>query len=457
MYRFALDYLNEWKNRISRKPLVIRGARQVGKSYLVRVFAEREFENLIEINFERDNKVAALFEEESPLRIVKLLELQFGKQVVPGKTIIFLDEIQAAPKVFAKLRYFYEDIPGLHIVTAGSLLEFVLSQHEFSMPVGRIEYLHLGPMTFEEFLLAGENKNLQAYLRNYSFKEKLPDPIHQKLMSLYKTFISLGGMPQVLSTFMGTSSFKEAEIIKESIMQTFKDDFSKYGRKINHQRLLNVFTRLPETVGRKFKYVNIDRDEQAKEIQKSLNLLELAKIAYPVRHSACNGIPIGAETDERTFKILFLDVGLMLNSCGLSLLDLKKADDVMLVNSGALAEQAVGQHLLYSQDYYKEPELYYWVREKKNSEAELDYVISEGNRIIPIEVKSGKTGRLKSLHQFIYAKRSGLAVRFNAETPSFTKNTDLLSDGNSVEYNLLSLPLYMAEELRRIIRTIPQK
>jgi predicted AAA+ superfamily ATPase len=129
----------------------------------------------------------------------------------------------------------------------------------------------------------------------------------------------------------------------------------------------------------------------------------------------------------------------------------------MLVNSGALAEQAVGQHLLYSQDYYKEPELYYWVREKKNSEAELDYVISEGNRIIPIEVKSGKTGRLKSLHQFIYAKRSGLAVRFNAETPSFTKNIDLLSDGNSVEYNLLSLPLYMAEELRRIIRTIPQK
>jgi predicted AAA+ superfamily ATPase len=223
-------------------------------------------------------------------------------------------------------------------------------------------------------------------------------------MSLYKTFISLGGMPQVLSTFMGTSSFKEAEIIKESIMQTFKDDFSKYGRRINHQRLLNVFTRLPENVGRKFKYVNIDRAEQAKEIQKSLNLLALAKIAYPVRHSACNGIPLGAETDERTFKILFLDVGLMLNSCGLSLLDLEKADDVILVNSGAVAEQAVGQHLLYSQDCYKEPELYYWVREKKNSEAELDYVISEGKRIIPIEVKSGKTGRLKSLHQFIYPK-----------------------------------------------------
>jgi len=454
MYRFALDYLKQWKDRISRKPLVIRGARQVGKSYLVRIFAEREFEDLIEINFERDSKLAALFEVESPSKILKLLELQFEKPIVPGKTIVFLDEIQAAPKVFAKLRYFYEEIPQLHVVAAGSLLELVLSQSEFSMPVGRIEYLHLGPMTFEEFLLAGENRNLLDYLRHYSFKEKLPDPVHQKLMALYKTFISLGGMPQVLSAFMGTSSFKEAEIIKESIMQTFKDDFSKYGRKVNHQRLLNAFTRLPENVGRKFKYVNIDRNEQAKEIQKSLELLELAKIAYPVRHSACNGIPLGAETDERTFKILFLDVGLMLNSCGLSMLDLEKAGDVMLVNSGAVAEQAVGQHLLYSQDCYKEPELYCWVREKKNSEAELDYVISEGKMIIPIEVKSGKTGRLKSLHQFIYAKRSGLAVRFNTETASFTKNTSQMPDGSSVEYSLLSLPLYMAEELRRIIVNI---
>ena len=455
MYRFALDYMKEWKDRKSRKPLVIRGARQVGKSYLVRMFAGKEFENLIEINFERDNKVAALFEEESPLKIVKLLELQFGKQIISGKTIVFLDEIQAAPKVFAKLRYFYEELPQLHIVAAGSLLEFVLSQSEFSMPVGRIEYLHLGPMTFEEFLLAGENSNLQDYLRNYSLNEKPPEPIHQKLINLYKTFMSLGGMPQVLSAFMQTSSFKEAEIIKESIMQTFKDDFSKYGRKINHQCLLNVFTRLSETVGRKFKYVNIGREEQAKEIRKSLKLLELAKIAYPVRHSACNGIPLGAEADERIFKMLFLDVGLMLNSCGLSMLDLEKAGDIMLVNSGAVAEQTVGQHLLYSQECFKEPELYYWIREKKNSEAELDYVISEGKLIIPVEVKSGKTGRLKSLHQFTYAKKSELAVRFNAETASFTINTALLSDGNSVEYNLLSLPLYMAEELRRIIKTIP--
>ena len=456
MYRFALEYLKEWKDRISRKPLVIRGARQVGKSYLVRIFAKSEFKNLIEINFERDNKVAALFEDESPLRIVKLLELQFGKRIVQGKTVIFLDEIQAAPKVFAKLRYFYEELPLLHIIAAGSLLEFVLSESEFSMPVGRIEYLHLGAMTFEEFLLAGENSNLQDYLRNYTIEEELPDSIHQKLMTLYKTFVSLGGMPQVLSALMQTSSFREAEIIKESIMQTYKDDFSKYGRRVNHQRLLNVFSKLPETVGMKFKYVNIDRGEQAKEIQKSLNLLELAKIAYSVRNSACNGIPLGAETDARTFKMLFLDVGLMLNSCGLSMLDLEKAGDVMLVNSGAVAEQAVGQHLLYSQACYKEPELYYWVREKKNSEAELDYVISEGERIIPVEVKSGKTGQLKSLHQFIYAKKYKLAVRFNSNTASLSKINVHLPDGNPVKYNLLSLPLYMAEELRRIIKTIPE-
>ena len=174
-------------------------------------------------------------------------------------------------------------------------------------------------------------------------------------------------------------------------------------------------------------------------------------LSWERQSPACNGIPLGAEIDDRTFKILFLDVGLMLNSCGLSMLDLEKAGDVMIVNSGAVAEQAVGQHLLYSQDCYKDPELYYWVREKKNSEAELDYVISEGSMIVPIEVKSGKTGRLKSLHQFIHAKKTGLAVRFNTETASFTKNTDQMPDGNSVEYSRLSLPLYMAEELRRII------
>jgi len=451
MKRFALDYLNEWKNRVSRKPLVVRGARQVGKSYLVRMFAEKAFDNSVEINFERDRKIASLFENQSPAKIVKLLEIQYDKQIVPGKTLLFLDEIQAAPEVFAKLRYFYEEMPGLHIIAAGSLLEFALNQAEFPTPVGRIEYLHLGPMSFDEFLLANGNENLFDFMRCHSVNDDIPDPMHEKLLGLYRTFVALGGMPQVLKIFLDTGSYKESEIAKESIMQTFKDDFSKYGKRVNHQRLLKVFDRLAETVGRKFKYVNIDRDEQAKEIQKALTLLEFAKIAYPVRHSSCNGIPLGAETDERNFKVLFLDVGLMLNSCGLSVLDVEKPCDIMLVNSGAVAEQAVGQHLLHSQPFYKQPDLYYWMREKRNSEAEIDYVISEGATIVPVEVKSGKTGRLKSLHQFIHAKKTRIAVRFNTQKPSCVQCADELPDGDVVKYSLISLPLYMAEEMRRLV------
>jgi hypothetical protein len=451
MKRFALEYLDEWGRRPSRKPLVVRGARQVGKSYLVRMFAEKYFKNMVEINFERDGKIARLFDDPSPAKIVKLLELQFDQQIVPGKTLLFLDEIQAVPEVFAKLRYFYEEMPELHIIAAGSLLEFALNQAEFPAPVGRIEYLHLGPMSFEEFLLANGNKQLLDFIRHCSIHEAVPDPLHEKLQGLFRTFVALGGMPQVLKIFLETGSFKESEIVKESIMQTFKDDFSKYGTRVNHQRLLTVFNRLAETVGKKFKYVNIDRNEQAKEIQKALKLLEFAKIAYPVRHSSCNGIPLGTETDERNFKVLFLDVGLMLNSCGLSILDVEKSGDIMLVNSGAVAEQVVGQHLLHSQPFYKQPELYYWMREKRSSEAEIDYVIAAGSQMVPVEVKSGKTGRLKSLHQFIHAKKSRIAVRFNNQKPSCVKCSDELPDGTSVKYRLISLPLYMAEEMRRLI------
>jgi len=453
MHRFAIDYLGEWKQRKNRKPLVIRGARQVGKSYLVSMFAEKNYEEFIEINFEKNPELKSLFNG-SPANIIQLLELKFDKRISHKNCLLFLDEIQAAPEVFAKLRYFYEEMSELHVIAAGSLLEFVLAKNIFSMPVGRIEYLHLGPMTFMEFLIANGKFKLFEFLQKYFFNSSISDSVHSDLMSFFKIFMIVGGMPEAVASYIETKSFRDCEIVKESILGTYEDDFNKYGARVNHQRVLKVFKKLPLMVGDKFRYVHIDKNERAKAIADVMNMLEMAKVAYPVKHSACNGIPISAEVNDKKFKMLFLDIGLMASACGLSMLDIESADDIMAVNSGSLCEQFVGQHLLYSDELFKKPELHYWVREAKSSSAEVDYVISVGTRIVPIEVKAGKTGSLKSLHQFVREKNANLCVRINSAPPSILQASHIVPGGQKVGYQLLSLPFYLVERIRKFLLEI---
>ena len=450
MHRSALDYLINWKQKARRKPLVIRGARQVGKSYLVSMFGGQHFSDFIELNFERDPGAVSLFAG-TPQKAIQLLELKYNKPIDIENTLIFLDEIQAAPEVFAKLRYFYEDLPQLHIIAAGSLLDFVLEDHTFSMPVGRIEYLHLGPMTFEEFLAANKKNLLYDFIQTYSVTKDMPDSVHRDLVSFFKTYLIIGRMPEAVLAYLETQSFHEAERVKASILGTYEDDFHKYGSRVNHLRILNVFKKLPLMVGEKFKYVNVDRNERAQGIENDLHLLEMARIAFRVKHSACNGVPLGAETNEKKFKFLFQDVGLMASACGLGLLDLEAADDLIMTNSGSLCEQFAGQHLLYSDDCFKKPELYYWVREAKSSSAEVDYIISSGSKIIPIEIKAGKTGRPKSLHQFINEKGIHAAVRINLAKPSVFQDSNKLPRGQTVEYRLVSIPFYLIGQIRRLI------
>lgn len=454
MFRNAQTHLTIWKDRPDRKPLVIRGARQVGKSHLVRAFATAHFEHLVELNFERQPQLAELFASNDPKRIMQLLELQLDVDMQPGKTLLFLDEIQAAGDVLATLRYFYEDQPALHVIAASSLLEFVLAEHRFSMPVGRIEYLHLGPMSFEEYLLAAESQNLIDFLNTYTFDDKIPTPLHDKLMQHVRRYSILGGMPAVLAAYLESNSLRDVDAAQQSILATFADDFGKYGVRIDHQRLRKVFDALPGEVGRRFKYVRVDREARSATVSAALTQLCLARLAYRVHHSASNGLPLGAETRESVFKILFLDIGLMASACGLSLLDIDQIDDLNLVNQGALSEQFVGQHLLYAQPSYRTPELYYWTREKSNSSAEVDYVIPAQGRIIPIEVKSGKSGRLKSLQLFAEQKACDLAARFNSDQPSLTKAAITYPGAKRESYRLVSLPFYMVQQVERVVGKI---
>ncbi|MBI2346081.1 MAG: ATP-binding protein [Deltaproteobacteria bacterium] len=440
MYRNALEFIKKWYRKENRKPLIIRGARQVGKSYLVREFARRESLSLVEVNFEKNPEVADLFGKQSIKRTCEFLEIQYKVRIEPQKTLLFLDEIQAAPQVIPVLRYFYEERPELCLVTAGSLLEFVLKDHSFSMPVGRLEYMHLGPMTFEEFLEANGEAGAKKFIGEFHLKDPMPLPLHQRLMDQIRIYCVTGGMPEAVKAFLH-SSWEGCEAAKSNILSTYADDFSKYRHRIPDVRLRKVFQKIPRLVGEKLKYVNIDPLERAKDLNLALDLLCMARVGYRIYHSAANGVPLGAEINEKFFKLLFLDIGLACSVCGLNLLDFERAEDVNLVNQGRMAEQLVGQHLLYDLPLYQAPELYYWARAKNTAAAAIDYMISKGPQVIPVEVKSGKSGSLKSLHLFLKEKRLSLGIRFNSEPPTVLKAKD---------FTLISLPFYFVGQWRRL-------
>ena len=443
--------LLSWKERSNRKPLVIRGARQVGKTYLVREFAYNEFENYIEINFDETPGKKELFQYTDINIILQYLYLDSGTKIVSGKTLIFLDEIQCAPEIFAKLRYFYEKRNDIHLIAAGSLLDFVLAEHTFSMPVGRIEYLYMGPMDFMEFLQASGEDALYVFIRQYKISELIPDTIHWKILDLLRTYMTVGGMPSALREYIESGSIRQCEMELSSILNTYGDDFSKYGKKVNSLRLQMVLNRVPGIVGKKVKYTEISREEKSIDLKAALQLLELARVLYRIHHSSANGIPLRAERKERDFKLLFLDIGLMMRSLGLNLLDLRD-NKIILSNKGAVAEQFIGQQLFNQQESYSEPELYYWNREKGGTSSELDYLIQIKGSIIPVEVKSGTTGTLKSLHVFASDKKSDVAVRFNLDKPSLADVTSRIPGRKEHTFKLLSLPLYLVSEVRRLVQ-----
>lgn len=451
MNRLFLGYILDWKDKKGRKPLIIRGARQVGKSTAVTLFAELAKLDLLTLNFEEKPALSDLFNSQEPKKILQLLEVEFNKTVTPGQALLFLDELQAAESVvLTSLRYFYEKLPALHIIAAGSLLEFVLEEPTFSMPVGRIEYAYLGPLTFEEFLLAmGHEKQLE-FLKQYTLTETIPLSIHTQLLEMLRTYMIVGGMPEVVKTFVETHSLLSPEPVKQSILQTYEDDFAKYGKRINWQRVRKIFQRLPFCVGKKLKYVHLDPNEKSKDLEKDLHKLCQAYLGYRVRHAHANHLPLGSEVNDKIFKLLFLDVGLWTTAMGATAECIQHSQDLFGVQEGVWCEQFVGQQLLYDKPFYEPSKLFYWLREKSISHAEVDYLVAAQGKIVPVEVKAGKTGRLRSLAQFVLEKNCSLAVRFNSEPPKWENILLHLSTGE-LRYKLLSLPLYMVGQTRRLL------
>jgi uncharacterized protein len=454
MKRDRTSFLLEWLQLSLRKPLVIRGARQVGKTWLIRDFAELQGKQLIELNFEKRPDFVSLFSSNDPVEILNFIALSQGIKIDPANIILFLDEIQTAPHLLAKLRWFAEDMPELPVIAAGSLLDFALAQHEFNMPVGRISYMYLGPLSFEEFLDAVGQDELRVYLQSYECHSHIPEAIHLQLMKHIKEFLIIGGMPAAVSTWITKKNPESVSQIHFDLLATYRDDFAKYNGRIKIDYLEDVMSSICRQLGKKFVYKHVNPDVSSAPIKQALDLLCKARVSHRVAATSANGLPLGAEISDKFSKAIMLDCGLCSASLGLTLHQLQSVSEIAMINQGGMSEQLVGQLLHGMIPPYVPPSLYYWHRERKGSEAEVDYVIQHESEVIPIEVKSGTTGTLKSLHQFMKEKKKRIAVRINSDVPRLGIIEVKDVDGELIEYSLLSIPFYLLEQLHRLIKTI---
>ncbi|MCP4219237.1 MAG: ATP-binding protein [bacterium] len=422
MKRGILEELKKWKDGSGRKPLLLRGARQVGKTYIARELG-KEFADFQELNFEYKPEAKRVFERDlDPQRIIRDLAVITGKKIVPGQTLLFLDEIQEAPKAITALRYFYEMLPQLHIIAAGSLLDFTLER--VGLPVGRISSLYMYPLSFMEFLEAKSEDVLFEALASHNATEKISEVAHNKLLVLLGEYMSVGGMPEAAKCFIESSDLRACFKIHRSIVDTYRQDFNKYAVRFQLKYVELLFNSIPALLGKKFKYSNIPGEYRKRELMPSLDLLVKAGIVERITHSSGQGIPLAAAAKPELFKVLFLDIALSQTILGVDTASWLLEPETNFINKGALTEAFIGREILAYSPPDRRSELYYWQREARTSNAEVDYLIQAGESIIPIEVKSGSTGNLKSLRYFLNShERSSYGVRFSAA--NFSVDNDI--------------------------------
>lgn len=390
MKRQVEKQLNDWKESPRRKPLIIRGARQVGKTWLVEHFAEEAFDSFVKIDLEKRRDIHSHFDGNlDPITILKYLELEAGR-IIPGRTLLFLDEIQACPRAIMALRYFYEQMPELHVIAAGSLLEFAFG--EISIPVGRVQFLHLHPMTFCEYLEAIGKTSMAEYVLQPA--SSVDEAIQQMILGELRSYFFVGGMPECVKTYRDSSSMLEAFRVQSEILDSFRDDFSKYSPRVDKTCLDTVFLSAARRVGEQIKYTHLDEGHTGPTNRKAFDLLSKARVIYRIPSCDPSGLPLGATANSRIFKASFLDIGLLQRLAQVPAeLELKQ-ENLLAMYRGRLAEQYVAQELVA----WHSSELFYWSRNVRGSNAEVDFLVVRGGDIYPLEVKSGPSGRLRSLH-----------------------------------------------------------
>lgn len=405
-------YLNEWKGDDNRKPLLLRGARQVGKSSSIRNLG-KTFKYFIEINIEKQENIRQLFNGNIDVKLIcNQISAIFNCPIIAGETLLFIDEIQEDKRVISSLRYFYEDYPELHVAAAGSLLEFALKELP-SFAVGRIRSLYMFPFSFDEFLSA-QGLDIQVNFKLQSnTKTPLPQALHEEMIRQLRTFYLVGGMPEAVRAWIKTNNYAKCAVVHNDILDTYQDDFSKYKSRFPQLILMNTFKSVALQAGNKFVYSDVESN--IRSVKEALELLTLAGLIIPVTHTSANGLPLGAESNLKYRKFLFLDIGLMQSLLGLKAADILLSDDIDFVNKGGVSEVFAGLELLKYSNYFKKPEMYYWQRMERNAQAEVDYLISKEGAIYPIEVKASKSGSMQSLYKFLSLKRCKHAYRLSLE------------------------------------------
>ena len=407
-------HLKAWFTSKRRKAMLLRGARQVGKTWSVRELG-KQAKYFCELNFEEDKDLARFFSGSlAPEKIVEKLSAYKNCPIRAGETLLFFDEVQACPDALRSLRFFYEKIPNLHIIAAGSLLEFALSEMP-SFGVGRIQSLFMYPLSFREFLQAHEETIMIDYIGKLNRYDPIDHPLFEKLKEYYRTYLLIGGFPEVVESHIQNHDLLECMNILDDLILSFRDDFSKYKKHVPLLRLNETFQATATLAGGKFKFSNVNPHLPSYQIKDALELLVLAGLAHKIYHTSAQGIPLGSQVNEKKFKVIPCDVGLYQRLLGLELAEELIASDNDIINKGQSSEVVTGTELLVYSSAKNNAPLYYWHRESRGSNAEVDYLIEFEGDIIPLEVKTGDRGKMQSLRVFMSTHDTPYGIRMSLE------------------------------------------
>ena len=415
MKRLIDNQLLLWKTSNRRKPLIVRGGRQTGKTWSIDRFGKCHFVSIVKIDLEKRRDLHDIFAGDLGSRtILSQLALVTGQRIIPGETLLFLDEIQACPRALMALRYLYEELPALHVIAAGSLMEFALTDislrpsvgatrrasnavqivcpDDLSFPVGRVQFLNMYPMTFIEFLRAGEQEQLAEILQKPP--GQLNSAVHNLLLNQLRQYFFVGGMPEVVQAYYENLSMLDAFEVQSEILDSYRQDFAKYAPRADKNCLDRVLVSCAAKVGEQIKYSRLADGFSNPTIHKAFDLLCMARVVNRIPAVKTVGQPLGAGINNKKLKASLIDIGLMQRLNRLPVDIEIRQQDLLMIYRGKLAEQFVAQELLVTQN----SELYYWARAARGSTAEVDYLINKDGRIYAVEVKSGKGGSLRSLH-----------------------------------------------------------
>lgn len=443
--RYIDEQLREWKDAPRRKPLLIRGARQVGKSTAVRELG-KSFKYFVEVNLEKQPTLRELFPENIDVKkTCEKLSGTLAMPIIPGETLLFIDEVQTSKEAIMSLRYFKEDYPELHVIAAGSLLEFTLEELP-SFAVGRIRSLYMYPFSFDEFLMAQGLGLTIEFKQKATREDPLPLTAHTELVDQLRSFYLVGGMPAAVTEWVETRSYLEVSHVHHDIIDTYQDDFSKYKKRVSPIVLRQVLRSVALQVGNKFVCAQAIPDTKSTVVKDALHLLSLAGLVHPVVHTASNGLPLGAEENPSYTKYLFFDFGVMQTLLDIPAADILTSDEVDFVNKGGASEMFAGLEIIKYGDCFTKAESHYWQRPEKKSQAEVDYICAHSGKVLPIEVKASTQGGMQSLWIFLREHKLYNAIRTSLE--NFGQFYYYDKENKNAERHVEIIPLYALSNLK---------